>query len=126
MYSKQKVELMKIVASAAIGMGDIFGLGGGMIGLAVGMMVVSRIKEEETGMVGDIEDIGEVSSRGDKDEYIEENEKDNRFGLFGGNKIDVDGYIEPEGGVEVDGLVLQHIVASAAIDMGIFLVWAGG
>ena len=39
---------MKIVASAAIGMGDIFGLGGGMIGLAVGMMVVSRIKEEET------------------------------------------------------------------------------
>ena len=88
MYSQQKVELMKIVASAAIGMGDIFGLGGGMIGLAVGMMVVSRIKEEETGMVGDIEDIGEVSSRGDKDEYIEENEKDNRFGLFGGNKID--------------------------------------
>ena len=117
---------MKIVASAAIGMGDIFGLGGGMIGLAVGMMVVSRIKEEETGMVGDIEDIGEVSSRCDKDEYIEENEKDNRFGLFGGNKIDVDGYIEPEGGVEVDGLVLQHIVSSAAIDMGIFLVWAGG
>ena len=79
---------MKIVASAAIGMGDIFGLGGGMIGLAVGIMVVSRIKEEETGMVGDIEDIGKVSSRGDKDEYIEENEKDNRFGLFGGNKID--------------------------------------
>ena len=126
MYSQQKVELMKIVASAAIGMGYIFGLSGGMIGLVVGMMVVSRIKEEETGMVGDIEDIGEVSSRGDKDEYIEENEKDNRFGLFGGNKIDVDGYIEPEGGVEVDGLVLQHIVASAAIDMGIFLVWAGG
>ena len=88
MYSQQKVELMKIVASAAIGMGDIFGLGGGMIGLAVGIMVVSRIKEEETGMVGDIEDIGKVSSRGDKDEYIEENEKDNRFGLFGGNKID--------------------------------------
>ena len=101
---------MKIVASAAIGMGDIFGLGGGMIGLAVGMMVVSRLKEEEdmdmdTDMVGDIEYIGEVNSRGDKDEDIEENEKENRFGLFGGNKIDVDGYIEPEGGVEVDGLV---------------------
>ena len=101
---------MKIVASAAIGMGDIFGLGGGMIGLAVGMMVVSRLKEEEdmdmdTDMVGDIEYIGDVSSRGDKDEDIEENEKENRFGLFGGNKIDVDGYIEPEGGVEVDGLV---------------------
>ena len=86
---------MKIVASAAIGMGDIFGLGGGMIGLAVGMMVVSRIKEEETGMVGDIEDIGEMSSRGDKYEDIEENKIDNRFGLFGGNKIDLDGYIEP-------------------------------
>ena len=106
MYSQQKVELMKIVASAAIGMGDIFGLGGGMIGLAVGMMVVSSIKEEEMGMVGDIGEIGEViESKSDKNEDIEENEKENRFGLFGGNKIDVDGYIEPEGGVEVDGLV---------------------
>ena len=106
---------------------NIFGLCGGMIGLAVGMMVVSRIKEEETGMVGDIEDIGEVKdSKDDKDVDIEYNKIENRFGLFGGNKIDVDGYIEPEGGVEVDGLVLQQIVTSAAIDMGIFLVWAGG
>ena len=96
MYSQQKVELMKIVASAAIGMGDIFGLGGGMIGLAVGIMVVSRIKEEETGMVGDIEDIGEVKySKDDKDVDIEDNKIDNRFGLFGRNKIDLDGYIEP-------------------------------
>ena len=96
MYSQQKVELMKIVASAAIGMGDIFGLCGGMIGLAVGMMVVSRIKEEETGMVGDIEDIGEVKdSKDDKDVDIEDNKIENRFGLFGRNKIDLDGYIEP-------------------------------
>ena len=89
MYSQQKVELMKIVASAAIGMGDIFGLGGGVIGLPVGMMVVRVIKEEETDMVGDIEDIGEVRySKDDKDVDIEDNKIDNRFGLFGGNKID--------------------------------------
>ena len=64
---------------------------GGVIGLAVGMMVVSVIKEEETDMVGDIGDIGEVKdSKDNKDVDIEDNKIENRFGLFGGNKIDLE------------------------------------
>ena len=47
-------------------------------------------------MVGDIGDIGEMKdSKDDKDVDIEDNKIENRFGLFGGNKIDLDGYIEP-------------------------------
>ena len=43
----QKFELIKMVVSTSIGMGELFGVGGGLVGLAVGMAAIGIIGEDK-------------------------------------------------------------------------------
>ena len=124
MYSLQKSDLIKLVTSTALCMGEIFGAGGGLLGLTIGMAAIGLVKEDEKteqGYEGFNENV-DISSQ----EYVIKNEvedvetdvdengwKDGEvLHLFGGdygNKEDKDVDNSKDNNLEIDSKIDEDV-----------------